>query len=60
MHRPACPGCRFNRRASDVVDEIFASIALALTVFASMQLWLLFLLRKALPATDACREHSAH
>jgi len=57
MHRPGCPGCRFNRRASDAADNAFSFLALFLVAFAGVQLWLLWLARKAFPHTEECREH---
>jgi hypothetical protein len=57
MHRPGCPSCRLNRRASEVADTAFTFVAIFLMALSSAQLWLLWLARKAFPRTDECREH---
>lgn len=57
MHRPVCASCRFNRRASEAADTIFAMLAVFFVAICGVQLWLVWLGRKAFPHTDECREH---
>lgn len=57
MYRPGCPACRLNRRLSEAADSVFTWAALFIVALTSAQLWLLWLVRKAFPKTDECREH---
>lgn len=57
MHRPGCPSCRFNQRASGFADAICVYLSIFLMALISAQLWLIYRARKLFPDTEECREH---
>jgi hypothetical protein len=57
MNRPGCNRCRFNQRASDAADMVCNSIVIFLMTLTGVQLWFVYLARKAFPQKYECRDH---